>query len=325
MLITEEFHKIALEKHRRRLREAKAIVDHKPPILHVGNFSRFSKLKDDVMTFVERNKTNAELLVHLNEIFRTRGATDSFRTTETALAASNLPIRLRELHKIEMENMEMGKRILCTQGELDTWQDPTKLRKPKKRRPAKFLVPHGILKKYSQLKLPEDHKKLKLVLRPMVWLELEVKNIRPLGRIAVQLYTEAAPGVVLEFIKLCREEKNQKLEFVRLFPSLWLEGTLRLSDKSLVSKPLEYDKRALDHGKYAGILSLSLDHLKYHKKGLFYFAISFKPLGVLNGKRVGFGRVVEGLKSLKSIEVYGTKNGKLTKEIVVSKCVVDVK
>ncbi|XP_073839316.1 uncharacterized protein [Musca autumnalis] len=321
MLVTEEFHKIALAKHRQRIKEAKALIDHKPPVLHVGNFSRFSKMKGDVTTFVERNKANAELLVHLNEIFRTRGVTDAFRTTETALAASNLPVRLREKHKIEMENMEMGKRILCTQGELDTWQNESKLRKSNERKPAKFVVPHGILKKYSQLKLPQDHEKLKVFLRPKVWFELEVKNIRPLGRIVVQLYTEAAPGVVLEFIKLCSSaEHKQRLSFVRLFPSLWLEGNLKLADRTLIAKSLEYDKRAMDHGKFAGVLSFSLAHLKHHKKGLFYFAISFKPLGVLNGRRIGFGRVVEGLKALNSIEVYGSKNGKLTKEIVVSKC-----
>ncbi|XP_061395593.1 peptidyl-prolyl cis-trans isomerase-like [Musca vetustissima] len=323
MPITEEFHKLAHAKHRKRVAEAKAIVDHKSPILHVGNFSRFSKLKDDVMTFVERNKANAELLVRMNEIFRTRGVTDSFRVKETALAATNLPIRLKELHKIEMENMKMGKRILCTTKELDTWQDAAKLRKSKtaKSHHGKFLVPYGILKKYSQLKLPQDHKELKVVLRPKVWFDLEVKNIRPLGRIVLQLYTEAAPGVVLEFIKLCSSGvDNQRLSFVRLFPSLWLEGNLRLPDKTLISRPLEYDKRAMDHGKYAGILSFSLDHLKYHKRGLFYFSISFKPLVVLNGRRIGFGRVVEGLKAMKSIDVYGTKNGKLTKEIVVSQC-----
>lgn len=50
------------------------------------------------------------------------------------------------------------------------------------------------------------------------------------------------------------------------------------------------------------------------------FAISFRPLELLKGKRPAFGRVVKGLKLLETIKSYGTKNGKPKQKILITRC-----
>uniref|UniRef100_A0A1I8NXG0 PPIase cyclophilin-type domain-containing protein n=1 Tax=Stomoxys calcitrans TaxID=35570 RepID=A0A1I8NXG0_STOCA len=245
------------------MRPSLTIIDTKAPLLHAGNFSGFSKMKDDIQTFRERHKTNAQLLVRMNEIFRLKGVTDCFRTKETAATPSSIPRRIKEMEKIESTNM--------------------------------ILV--------------------------------SIKEVCPVGRLVIHLHTEAAPAVVLELMRLCGNHHNNSLSFVKIFPSLWLEAQLQLGDKTMLCRTLEYDKRALDHGNYAGVLSFSLDHLNLleeDKETSLMFAISFRPLGLLNGRRVGFGHVIEGLDILNFIQAYGTKNGKPTKEFVVSKCGVFV-
>ncbi|XP_059216680.1 uncharacterized protein LOC106095074 [Stomoxys calcitrans] len=330
MLTAKELQRHAHAQHRKRVQEAKTIIDTKAPLLHAGNFSGFSKMKDDIQTFRERHKTNAQLLVRMNEIFRLKGVTDCFRTKETAATPSSIPRRIKEMEKIESTNMILGKRILCVKPELDTWQKikkPLKARQEKPNHQPKFLIPWDILKKYSSLNVSKYGPRLDILMRPKIWLEVSIKEVCPVGRLVIHLHTEAAPAVVLELMRLCGNHHNNSLSFVKIFPSLWLEAQLQLGDKTMLCRTLEYDKRALDHGNYAGVLSFSLDHLNLleeDKETSLMFAISFRPLGLLNGRRVGFGHVIEGLDILNFIQAYGTKNGKPTKEFVVSKCGVFV-
>ncbi|XP_075163781.1 uncharacterized protein LOC142236434 [Haematobia irritans] len=318
MTNTENLRKHALEQHHKRIKEAKAIVDTKPPIVHIGMFSQFSKLKSDVHTLIERNRANAELLVRMNEIFRIPGTTDCFRTKETDAAPSSIPKRIKELEKIEAANMILGKRILCVTTELDTWQ--TKRETKRKIRKLK-ISSLNLLQKYSSLNLEKFSKKhLGLFLRPHIWFDLVVKDIRPLGRIIVELSTEAAPFVILEFMRLCHHHQSEKIKFFRIYPSLWIEGHLNIGATSIIHKNLEYDKRAIDHGKYSGVLSFSLDNIKSQTIDFLPFAISFRPLRVLNGNRVGFGRIIRGLKEFDCIQLYGTKTGTTSRDIYVKDC-----
>ncbi|XP_023301112.2 uncharacterized protein LOC111683290 [Lucilia cuprina] len=322
MKATEFDIKNAYLHHRFRVKCAKAIIDHHPPLLHTGNFSRFSKMKEDVYTLLNRNKQNAQLLIALNKVVRTKGEIDTFRTADNSFEANycKLPQKYRQLQQLDLENVRIGKKIACAKPELDTWLNDKFKRKVVKQKPPPFQYPSLVMSKYSNIQIPQDPVKLEKFLRPKIWFNLEVKDVRPLGCITMELYTEAAPQVVMEFIRLFHAKQKERINFVRLFPRLWLEAEIPLDDRTLIKKNIEYDKRSVDHGQYAGVLSFNVKTIRNCPKPVLNFTLSFKPLRVCNGHRVGFGRVCSGFKVLNCIQDFGTKNGKPSKEIIVSNC-----
>lgn len=50
------------------------------------------------------------------------------------------------------------------------------------------------------------------------------------------------------------------------------------------------------------------------------FAITFKPLSILDGKRIAFGRVVRGANVLKSLEGCGKKHGMPIENVIITGC-----
>ncbi|KAM7356728.1 peptidyl-prolyl cis-trans isomerase-like [Cochliomyia hominivorax] len=322
MKLTDFDIKNAYLHHRFRVKCAKAIVDHRPPTLHVVNYCRFTKMKEDIFTLKSRIKENARLLVALNKVVRTKGEINTFRTAKNSYTPnySKLSQKCLLLDKWDFENVRIGKKIMCVKPDLDTWLNDRFKRNIKKKKSTSFKYPFSILKKYSKIEIPQNPLKLKQFLRPKIWFNLELKNIRPLGQIIMELYTEAAPQVVMEFVRLCFAKEKERINFVRLFPQLWLEGEISLDDKTLIRENIEYDKRSLDHGQHVSVLSFNIRNVKCGKKCILNFTLSFKPLKVCNGRRVGFGYVCRGLKVLNSIECFGTKNGKPSKDIIVSDC-----
>ncbi|XP_049312936.1 uncharacterized protein LOC105227420 [Bactrocera dorsalis] len=157
---------------------------------------------------------------------------------------------------------------------------------------------------------------------PMTYpsIALKLKGLRPVGRVLIQLYTEASPQVVLEFIRLARNNNADSLFITRVFPSLWLEGELRLPPDSHTHRKHEFDTRSLNHTNHGGIVSYSRENISGIESDRLSFAISFRPLPAANSKRIAFGRIVGGLKYLYELQDYGTKNGKPTRKVFISKC-----
>ncbi|XP_028894427.2 uncharacterized protein LOC105214688 [Zeugodacus cucurbitae] len=157
---------------------------------------------------------------------------------------------------------------------------------------------------------------------PMTYpsIALKLKALRPVGRVLIQLYTEASPQVVLEFIRLARNNSADSLFITRVFPSLWLEGELKLPPESHTHRKHEFDTRSLNHTNHGGIISYSRENISGIESDRLSFAISFRPLPAANSKRIAFGRIVGGLKYLYELQDYGTKNGKPTRKICISKC-----
>uniref|UniRef100_W8B1X1 Peptidyl-prolyl cis-trans isomerase A n=2 Tax=Ceratitis capitata TaxID=7213 RepID=W8B1X1_CERCA len=176
------------------------------------------------------------------------------------------------------------------------------------------------LNKYPILNLPETGIQLQRLLRPVIFMDIELKAMRPVGRVLIQLYTEASPQVVLEFVRAARTGNANILSINRFFPSLWLEGELRLSSESHVHKKHEFDTRSLNHTNHGGILSYSRENLSGLEGDRLSFSISFRPLPAANSTRVAFGRVVGGLTYLYELQDYGSKNGRPTRKMYISKC-----
>ncbi|KAH8289549.1 hypothetical protein KR054_007139 [Drosophila jambulina] len=176
----------------------------------------------------------------------------------------------------------------------------------------------------SELELPADRGQLLRLLRPRIVLYFGLMDGRSLGQVIIQLYTEAAPLVVLQFIRTCRRQRPHEFAVRRIFPNLWLEGYLlgcSADPPPLLLNPMEFDTRVLSHERHNCVLSCAKEYcVEGFPGGAINFSISFKPLPVANGQRVAFGRVVRGHKVIGCTQLQGTKNGKMITPLVITHC-----
>ncbi|KPU75760.1 uncharacterized protein Dana_GF27799 [Drosophila ananassae] len=312
-------HKMWLQ-HRERVKEAISKVDAEAPTFQAARITGVNNLRDEAVNFMKRTKANIQLLVEISRTMRTHGAINPFRGEEVH-AVSAVPVILLNLEKLEQENREFGKRIAEVTSEVDSGLSDRLAAGRNTVQLPPLELPEAAMAKYEayNIELPESDAELRRLFRPRIYFELYLKDARPLGRIVIQLYTEACPLVVLQLIRSCMCNQHQKFLVKRLFPNLWLEADLELSQDSLLHQPLEYDAKVIDHGESGYVLSFSKAYVKGFLQHLS-FAISFKPLNVVNGSRVGFGRIVKGSKICDCIQSYGTKNGKLSRGLVFTSC-----
>ncbi|XP_017044358.1 uncharacterized protein LOC108090261 [Drosophila ficusphila] len=308
-------------QHRERVKEAISKVDAEAPAFQAARITGVNNLRDEAQVFMRRTKANIQLLVEISRTMRTHGAINPFRY-EVVHAVSSIPIALLGLERLERDNRDFGKRIMEVHSEVDSGLSDKRMLEGRSSAPSAPLeLPPQAMAKYEafNIPLPESDAELRRLFRPRVYFDIYLKDARPLGRIVVQLYTEAAPLVVLQLIKSCMCNQHSKFLVKRLFPNLWLETDLLLAAESPLKQPLEYDAKVIDHGASSYVLSFSKAYVKGFTDHLS-FAISFKPLTVVNGSRVGFGRIVKGSKICECIQSYGTKNGKLSRGLLFTSC-----
>lgn len=318
----DEAHLSAWREHRHRVLTVTSEIDNKPPGFPATRMTGVSCLRDNAIAFMERTKQNIQMLVALSSTKRTHGVIDSFRY-DRICTMSSLPLTLKNLDRIEEENLDLAKRIVEVVAEIDSGIKSRKGYGAERSSFSNlpFTMNENSLDKYKgyNFNMPKTNKERWQLFRPRIYFDIYLKDARPLGRIVVQLYTEAAPVVVLEIVRACMCNMHDKFLIKRLFPSLWFDVNLSLDNNSPLQRPLEYDGKVIDHGKYGHVLSFSKDHLQGFRDHLS-FALSFKPLRVVNGSRVGFGRVIRGSKIIDCLQSYGTKNGKLFRNIIFSGC-----
>ena len=192
--------------------------------------------------------------------------------------------------------------------------------KPKKSNEDAFEVPWNILDKYrNAVDIPRDKVQLKQLLRPKIFFDMELKNIRPLGRFVMQLFTEACPEVVMQFVRNCHQHSNQNMKIKYIFPDLWMSALMKLDRTDDTARPIEYDMRALHHESAEGIMSFSKKYLNGFSRDQISFSISFRPLKVMDNRRVAFGKLIAGLQRFQVMQSYANRKGRLTNKIVVTK------
>lgn len=315
--------------HRHRLQNIRCEVSNKPPGYHWARRTGVSALAQNAANFMERTKKNIQTLVELSKTVRTHGVVKPFRT-ERVYTMSALPLSIKTLERIDLENRDIGKRLLDVVSEVDSGlKSKSKSAKPvetpaKKRilRSSKLLkVSPDALSKYEgyNIQMPTTKHEHRLLLRPHIFFDIYLKDARPLGHIVIELYTEAAPVVTLELIRACKLNMHRKFAIRRLFPDLWMDVEMQMPHNTELHLPLEYDAKVVDHGASGCILSFRKDYLQGFRNKLC-FSISFRPIWVANGHRVGFGRIIEGGKIFDCLQSYGTKNGKLNRSILFTGC-----
>ncbi|XP_067628406.1 uncharacterized protein [Eurosta solidaginis] len=309
-------------KHRCRVKAARKYIDDSAPILHLTTIMNLKNNYSDLVALSHNMRDNIDMLEYFGRM-NLIGRKNSWNNSHDAQWRYS---RLVSMHKsvqaIERENQFIARRIQDARKVIDTNLKPKSVSNPSLKRKSSFKAPHEILSKYdNRVHLPNKCSEERLLLRPIVYFELEVVGLCSIGRFTVQLYTEALPQVVLAFVRTCKEGKLRRLTLVRSFTDLWAEFELKLDVKDIEwakEAPIEYDRRALHQNIKSGVLSFSLKHVETLRKGILSFALSFRPLVVDMKDRVAFGKLIDGMRGLYLLESNGTKNGKPMKNVIAT-------
>ncbi|ALC41896.1 CG3492 [Drosophila busckii] len=203
----------------------------------------------------------------------------------------------------ERKQQEKNKKYHVGGGLFDPHAGKTRRNKVKAPKSFSYEVPLHVLHRYEDLMSVCDVQVLCKLLRPQIFMDFEVTGTRIMGRLAIQLFTEACPEVVLEFMRVCTTGNPHLICFTRTFAPIWLEGKIALDpQRKLDMSNIEHDFEVLNHGVDAGILSFPSRYVRGNSsRTSLNFSISFKPLSILNGKRIAFGKVRKGLQLLERI------------------------
>lgn len=158
---------------------------------------------------------------------------------------------------------------------------------------------------------------------PKVYMDIAADNTS-IGRIVMELRSDAVPKTAENFRALCTGEKGfgyKNSTFHRIIPQFMCQGgdfTAHngTGGKSIYGNKFEDENFKLKHTE-PGILSMA--NAGPNTNGSQFFLCTVKTEW-LDGKHVVFGKVVEGLDVVKKMEGYGSQSGKTKAKITVSDC-----
>ncbi|GIL91074.1 hypothetical protein Vretimale_9509 [Volvox reticuliferus] len=167
---------------------------------------------------------------------------------------------------------------------------------------------------------------------PRVWFDIQIGS-EAAGRVVMELFADIVPRTVENFRALCTGEKGvgksgKRLHykgcvFHRIIPEFMCQGGDFTAGDGTGGESIYGDRfdderpgLALKHDK-PGILSMA--NAGPNTNGSQFF-ICTVPCPWLNGKHVVFGRVVEGMTTVKRMEVVGQRSGKPSRRVLISDC-----
>lgn len=316
----DEFRYDQWREHRERLKEAVHIIDNKPVSIKPVGYTRMCNLRTEAIKYLERTMENISILKTLSQVQRANPTT-YFRNEPVIGQPSAVPRYVQRIETIERENREMGKRIMEMTSSINTGRNVEKKGRKRALLDQPFKLPKKALAKYARMSvmIPKTNKERHRLFRPHIFFDVQQKGKLPLGRIVLELYTEAAPQVVLQLVKSCYNQDYDRFNIKRIFPGLWLDIDLPLDYNSKLHNLFEYDGKVIDHAETDYVLSFRKDYLQGFPCRL-NFSLAFRPISMANGKRIGFGRLIRGAKILDSLQSCGNKFGTVTRNIKFINC-----
>lgn len=161
-------------------------------------------------------------------------------------------------------------------------------------------------------------------IREKVYLDISIDG-KNAGRLVFELLVDMVPRTCGNFSELVAHTHRYGYKgtaFFRIIPGFMCQGGDWLANNgtrsnSVFSRPFLDENFKVKHDR-AGILTMA-NKGEPDTNGS-QFIITFGPTPWLDGKNVAFGRLVEGFDVLKKIELCGSKGGKPTKRVIISRC-----
>ncbi|KAI4458583.1 peptidyl-prolyl cis-trans isomerase [Holotrichia oblita] len=164
----------------------------------------------------------------------------------------------------------------------------------------------------------------KLKPRPLCYMDFRIKDGVYLGRIIIELYADYVPLTVENFLTLCKGVNGYKYKCCRIFNVVkgqYLEtGDITMNNGkggvSMYGDFFHEENFLLKHTK-PGVLSMIRFGKNFNNS---QFSITFDAQENLDGKRVVFGNIIKGMKTLYQIQDLGKKVGSPIAPIYIEKC-----